>query len=215
MPCPSHPTRVRHPHPGPPQTAYVTDPLSPGGGPTPRGPAAADVLASAWWVPLILGVLNVVVALIVLIEPHNSLLAIALVLGIYLVIAGILSLLAGLSRSSERGIVIGFAILAILAGVFVIARPGSAVHGIRIVFGIYLLISGLAHLAMALVQEGDRWSNIIRGALELLGGIIFLAAPKLGLAAVALLVGIYLLIRGALEIALALSLREAGPETSG
>jgi uncharacterized membrane protein HdeD (DUF308 family) len=159
-----------------------------------------------------LGVLNVVVALIVLIEPHNSLLAIALVLGIYLVIAGIFNLMAGLARSSQRGIVVGFAILAILAGVFVIARPGSAVHGIRIVFGIYLLIAGLAHLAMASVQEGDRWANIIRGALELLGGIIFLAAPKLGLAAVALFIGIYLLIRGALEIALAFSLRQGRRE---
>jgi uncharacterized membrane protein HdeD (DUF308 family) len=188
----------------------MTDPLSSGAGPVPpRGPAAADVLASAWWVALLLGGLNLVAGLVVLIEPHNSLLAIALVVGIYLVIAGILALMAGFSRSRDRGVVIAFAILAIIAGAFVIARPGSAVHGVRIVFGIYLVISGFAHLGTAAVMSGDRLSEILRGALELIAGIVFLVAPKLGLGAVALFFGIYLLVRGALEVTVALALREA------
>jgi uncharacterized membrane protein HdeD (DUF308 family) len=102
-----------------------------------------------------------------------------------------------------------FAILAIVAGAFVIARPGSAVHGVRIVFGIYLLISGLAHLGLGMTMSGSRRAEIVRGVLEVIAGIVFLAAPKLGLAAVALFLGIYLLIRGALEITVAFGLREA------
>lgn len=194
----------------------VSDPLSPSGfGATPpRGPAAAEVLARAWWIPLVAGLLNLIAGLVILIEPHNSLLAIALVLGIYLVIAGILTLIAGLARPRDRGIVIAFAILAIIAGAFVIARPGSAVHGVRIVFGLYLLISGLAHLGSVVFESGNRGQEILRGSLEVIGGIVFLAAPKLGLAAVALFLGIYLLIRGALEVTLALALREAKHETN-
>jgi uncharacterized membrane protein HdeD (DUF308 family) len=188
----------------------VTDPLASSGlGAPPRGPASADVLARAWWIPLVSGLLNLIAGLVILIEPHNSLLAIALVLGIYLVIAGILTLIAGFSRPGDRGVVIAFAILAIIAGAFVIARPGSAVHGVRIVFGLYLLISGFAHFGMAAMDSTHRGREIMRGALELIAGIVFLAAPKLGLAAVALFFGIYLLIRGALEVAVALALREA------
>lgn len=194
----------------------MSDPLSPGAGvPPPRGPASLEELAKAWWVPLVTGVINVIAALVVLIEPHNSLLAIALVLGIYLVIAGVLALAAGLSSSTHRGLLIGFSVLAVVAGAFVIARPGSAVHGVRIVFGIYLLASGLAHLWVATMMTGDRRGEIVRGILELIGGLVFLFAPKLGLAAVALFIGIYLLLRGALEITVAMTLREARKEARG
>ncbi len=191
----------------------MSDPLSAGvGGPPPRGPASAAELARAWWVPLVTGLLNVIAGLVVLIEPHNSLLAIALVLGIYLVIAGIFALATGVASTAHRGLLISFAILAVVAGAFVIGRPGSAVHGVRIVFGIYLVISGLVHVWMALRMIGDRRGEIVRGLLELIAGIVFLAAPKLSLAAVALFLGIYLLVRGALEITVSMALRHAHNE---
>jgi uncharacterized membrane protein HdeD (DUF308 family) len=167
------------------------------------------MVADAWWVPLVTGILNLIAGLVVLIEPHNSLLAIALVVGIYLVIAGLLTLMAGLARSRDRWLILVFGVLAVIAGAFVIARPGSAVHGVRIVFGIYLLISGLAHLGLAASIQGDRRAEIVRGVLELIGGVVFLAAPKIGLAAVALFFGIYLLMRGILEVVLAFGLRGA------
>jgi uncharacterized membrane protein HdeD (DUF308 family) len=136
-------------------------------------------------------------------------LAIALVLGIYLVIAGIFALVAGAGSAPHRGVVIAVGLLAIVAGAFVIARPGSAVHGVRIVFGIYLLLSGLAHLWLGARMSGSRSGEILRGVLEVIAGIVFLVSPKLSLAAVALFLGIYLLLRGAVEIAAALALREA------
>ena len=163
----------------------------------PRGPASTEDLLRAWWVPLVTGVITVIAGLVVLIEPHNSLLAIALVLGIYLVIAGVFALATGIAATSHRGAVIAFAVLAIVAGIFVIARPGSAVHGVRIVFGIYLIASGLAHLWVASMSSDERRGNMIRGVLEVVAGLVFLFAPKLGLAAVALFLGLYLLIRGA------------------
>jgi uncharacterized membrane protein HdeD (DUF308 family) len=184
----------------------VSDPAS---GMSPSDRAAAETLASIWWIPLLSGALAVIAGLVVLIEPHSSLLAVALVIGIYLVIAGIFVVAGGLARSAERWVPVVFGILAILAGIFVIARPGSAVHGVRIVFGIFLLLSGLAHLALAASLHGDRRNEIVRGVLELVAGIVFLAAPKLGLAALALFFGVYLLLRGALDLTLAFGLRDA------
>ncbi|MFZ0041557.1 MAG: DUF308 domain-containing protein [Solirubrobacteraceae bacterium] len=184
----------------------MSDPVQ---GLSPDDREAAETLASVWWVPLLSGVLTVIAGLVVLIEPHNSLLAIALVIGIYLVIAGIFLVAGGFARVDNRGIAIAFGLLAVIAGIFVIARPGSAVHGVRIVFGIFLVISGIAHLALAASIHGDRRTEIVRGLLELVAGIVFLAAPKLGLAAVALFFGVYLLLRGILELMLAFALRGA------
>ncbi len=185
-------------------------PTHPGGGAT-RGPASAEDLLRAWWVPLLVGVVNVIAALVVLIEPHNSLVAIAVVLGIYLLLAGIALIVAGFARPDPSQGWLAFALgaLAIVAGIFVIVRPGSAVHGVRIVFGIYLVLAGALHLGLAVFAAGDRLGEGLRGALDLVGGLVFLFAPKLGLAALALFVGIYLLLRGAVEIAVAVELRAA------
>jgi uncharacterized membrane protein HdeD (DUF308 family) len=182
----------------------------------PEGPASAETLLRAWWVPLLVGVVNLIAALVVLIEPHNSLKAIAVVLGIYLLLAGIMLGVTGLARAEATRGWWAFALgaLAVIAGIFVILRPGSAVHGVRIVFGIYLLLAGGAHLGIAAFAVGNRAGEVLRGALDLIGGLVFLFAPKLGLAALALFVGIYLLIRGAVEIALAVELRSALHDTS-
>ena len=177
----------------------------------PRGPASTEDLLRAWWVPLLVGVVNLIAALVVLIEPHNSLVAIAVVLGIYLLLAGIALIVAGFARPDPNRGWLAFALgaLAVIAGIFVIARPGSAVHGVRIVFGIYLVLAGAAHLGLAVFAAGNRMGEVLRGALDLIGGLVFLFAPKLGLAALALFVGIYLILRGAIEIAVAVELRAA------
>ncbi len=208
-----HPVRVRRIHPPAIDTAPVTDPAS-GRGPartTPRPSSDLQALLSAWWVPLVWGLLNLIAALVVLIEPHNSLLAIAVVLGIYLVIVGLLIAAAGWSRTADRWVVVGIGVLAVVAGIFVIARPGSAVHGVRIVFGIYLVIAGAVHLWTGLQVRRERY-QLVFGGLELVAGLVFLFAPKLGLTALALFVGIYLLLRAVLELGLALALRSAKRE---
>jgi uncharacterized membrane protein HdeD (DUF308 family) len=176
-----------------------------------EGPASAETLLHAWWVPLLIGVVNVIAALVVLLEPHNSLVAIAVVLGIYLLLAGIALIVAGFARPNPSQGWLAFALgaLAILAGIFVILRPGSAVHGVRIVFGIYLVLAGAGHLGLAVFAVGDRIGEVLRGALDVVGGLVFLFAPKLGLAALALFVGVYLILRGGVEIAVAVELRAA------
>jgi uncharacterized membrane protein HdeD (DUF308 family) len=178
----------------------------------PQGPASAEDLLRAWWVPLLVGVVNIIAALVVLIEPHNSLVAITVVLGIYLILAGLALIVAGFARPDPNQGWLAFALgaLAVIAGIFVMVHPGSAVHGVRIIFGIYLLLAGAAHIGLSLFAAGNRLGEVLRGALDVVGGLVFLFAPKLGLAALALFVGIYLILRGAVEIAVAVELRAAG-----
>lgn len=166
-----------------------------------------QMVTRSWWVPLIAGALSLIAGLVVLIEPHGSLLAVTVVVGIYLVIAGIVFFAAGFATESHRWWIVGLGLVTVIAGVLVIAHPDSAVNGVRILLGICLLASGLFHLVMAAMIEGERRVEIVRGLLELIGAIVLLVVPKLGLAALALLVGIYLLLRGILEVVLAFELR--------
>jgi uncharacterized membrane protein HdeD (DUF308 family) len=169
----------------------------------PRGQPAQDDAFRAWWPPLIAAGLNLIAALVVLIAPDTSLLAVALILGIYLLIAGVLVIASAATPGPGRWLVVALGVLAVLAGIFVIVRPGSAVHGVRIVFGIYLVISGIAHLVAMTHEDSDRFVEFLRGALGLIAGLVFLFAPKLGLTALALFVGVYLLVQAAVDVTIA------------
>jgi uncharacterized membrane protein HdeD (DUF308 family) len=141
----------------------------------------SEMLTRPWWVPLMAGALSLIAGLVVLIEPHGSLLAVTVVVGIYLVIAGIVFLLAGFAQESHRWLILVLGLLTVIAGVLVTAHPDSAVNGVRILLGICLLVSGLFHLVMAVMIEGERRVEIVRGLLELIGAIVLLLVPKLGL----------------------------------
>ncbi len=168
-----------------------------------HGAPTQDDPFRAWWPPLIAGGLNLIAALVVLISPHTSLLLVALILGIYLLIAGVLVILSAAAPGPGRWLVVALGVLAVIAGIFVIVRPGSAVHGVRIVFGIYLVISGIAHLLAVTRDDSDRLVEFLRGALGLIAGLVFLFAPKLGLTALALFVGVYLLVQAAVDVTIA------------
>lgn len=170
-----------------------------------------DGMRAGWLVPLVAGALNLIAALVVLIEPHGSLTAITVVLGIYLVIAGIIVVTSATAADPNRLFAVILGVLAVIAGIFVILHPGSAITTVRIVFGIYLLITGIVRLLAARREQRDRFTDVLPGVLSVIAGLVFLFAPKLGLSALALFVGVYLLIRAAVDLAVAWELhRQAG-----
>jgi hypothetical protein len=99
--------------------------------------------------------------------------------------------LSGLAAPAHRWLVVTLGVLAIVAGGFVVVRPGSAVHGARIVFGSFLLIAGCTHLGAAALVSTDRLGEAMRARSTSSRASSFLFAPKLGLAALALFVAVY------------------------
>ncbi len=173
----------------------------------------SDSPLRSWWAAALLGLLSLAAGLVVLIEPHTSLKAVAVVIGIYLVLLGIGIIGVGLQLPTRRGLVIAAGVLAIVAGVFVIARPGSALHGVRIVLGIYLLAVACVHFATAVLDRFNRRTDIVRGLVDLAGAIVLLVIPGLGLAAFAVIVGLYLLVSAVLEFLAAYILYQAQHQT--
>ncbi len=155
-----------------------------------------------WRVPLVIGILNLIAAIVILVEPHGTLTAITVVAGIYLLLLGIVIAAGGFSLEPTNWGVVALGVLAILGGIFVIIHPGSTLHGVRIVLGIYLVIAGVWRLLVGFKERGDqgRDRDLINGAIDLVAGLVLLFAPSLGLTAVAIIFGIYLILRGLLDL---------------
>jgi uncharacterized membrane protein HdeD (DUF308 family) len=98
-------------------------------------------------------------------------------------------------------------ILWILLGLFVLqARYDSAV-AIGFLVGIWLLFGGVTEFVEAAVVEGWKWLHVVLGVLFVLGGIAALLSPFQTFMVLASLIGIFLIIKGAFDFALALTVR--------
>jgi len=80
-----------------------------------------------WWLVVLVGVLSIVAGVIILFEPGSSLATLAVIAGIFLLLDGILELVASFMRSTtNRGLVALLGVLTAVIGVLLIRHPSAA-----------------------------------------------------------------------------------------
>jgi uncharacterized membrane protein HdeD (DUF308 family) len=169
-------------------------------------------LGRLWLLPVVDGSVSLIVGLLALVLPRESLATIAVLLGVGLVLLGGLRVATALfvdEPGSPRLAGAAIGAIAMLAGVLVIARPGGAVTGVAIVIGCWSIVVGAVVLSQAVVVRTDRWLNLARAVVDIGVGVLLVAWPDIALTTLAVVAGLYLMWRGAIEIALGVTLRRA------
>jgi len=100
--------------------------------------------------PVLLGALAFIAGLIVIRHPGGSLTLIALAVGIYLVLAGILRLVSAFEAISGRGWLIVGALFDIAIGALIVAWPKFGITSFAVLVGIALLLRGTLDCISAL-----------------------------------------------------------------
>jgi uncharacterized membrane protein HdeD (DUF308 family) len=99
---------------------------------------------------LLVGILAVIAGLIVIRHPGQSLELIALAVGIYLVLAGILRFVVALQLPVARAYSLAVALIDLAAGIVLVAWPSFGVTTFAVVFGIVLLLRGVGEVVVGL-----------------------------------------------------------------
>ncbi len=111
----------------------------------PAGSRVAGVLA---------GALAMIAGVIVLRHPGGSVLVVALAVGIYLILAGVLRLVGAAEASGGRGWLVLGALVDLAFGILIVAWPEFGITTLAIVLGIVLIVRGLALVVIAFVLRG-------------------------------------------------------------
>jgi uncharacterized membrane protein HdeD (DUF308 family) len=167
-----------------------------------------------WKAFLIEGILLVILGLAAMIVPPLASLAVTIFLGWMFLISGI----AGLVLTFWARQMPGFwwsllsAVLAIGAGIILLAQPVQGTLTLTIVVGAYFLAEGVTTIMYALEHRRElsqRWSwLLVAGIMDLLiAAVIIAGLPGSAVWAIGLLVGINLLFGGASLIGVALAAR--------
>src|SRR5258705_10372332 len=168
-----------------------------------------------WKAFLIEGILLMILGLAAMIAPPLAGLAVTIFLGWMFLISGI----AGLALTFWARPMPGFwwslisAILAVGAGIILLAQPVQGTLTLTIVVGAYFLAEGVATIMYALEHRkelSERWGWLLTAGIMdiLVAGFIIAGLPGSALWALGFLVGITMLFGGATLIGMALAARK-------
>jgi uncharacterized membrane protein HdeD (DUF308 family) len=164
-----------------------------------------------WWVPVAVGALAILAGILALAWPRPTLLLIGICFGVYLIFAGVGSLVSAFGDTAEstflRVVDAILGLITLLAGLILFVRPGASVVTAALVLGFWFLIAGTLQLARGFAVPEHRAFNIAFGLLGIVAGVIVLAQPQIGVVTLVWIVGIAFIVRGVIAIALGLGLR--------
>jgi uncharacterized membrane protein HdeD (DUF308 family) len=162
----------------------------------------------SWGTLLALGIVALVFGIVVLANIWASVRLVAIFAGLFLLFAGVLQFVrAGGAQQRAGKIVAG--IVAVVAGILLIAWPEASVKTVAVIVGVSFLIWGIVWAVAALVDRGEEGWGVAFGFGVLLAiiGVVVVAWPGPTIAVLMILVGLNAVLFGVASIAQAIAIR--------
>lgn len=170
-----------------------------------RTPDAGEAPGWTWWLLLLVAMCTLAVGVLLLVAPHRTLSTLAVILGIYLLVVGAIWIGVGIGVKEVRGVGVLRGVLALIAGAIAIRHPSDSITVLALAFGIFLMVAGVFELVAAIEDAERRAWRILEGLVDLAVGILIVSWPQFGVYTFAIVLGISLIVRGAVEAWLALA----------
>ncbi len=155
---------------------------------------------------LFTGILMVLLGIFMCFNPVETLIAVALYLGIIFVVIGAAYFMASFSVKSGWYLAIG--LLDIIVGVIMISNLGLSVATLPMIFALWCLAAGAVQMMVAYQYRKAGYPSkwlCVSGVLGVIFGILLLAYPIVGSLTLALIFGLYVILYGLADIAQAVS----------
>ncbi|MFD0372423.1 HdeD family acid-resistance protein [Streptomyces sp. NPDC127114] len=154
---------------------------------------------------------TLVPGVMVLVWPEATLHVLAVLIGVYLLVIGGFRFVAVFGRDSDRvpGLIV--AVLYVLGGVLCLRNPLQTIAVLSLIVGAVWLVSGIVTLYTAVATKNMPHRGIVMAvaALGIVAGIVVLALPTESARALTRLLGLWLVLLGLAETAVALAWRAA------
>ena len=182
-------------------------------------PDGADVLARAsrhWGWMMAFGIISLVVGVAVLAWPGRTLIVVAVLFGIQLVVTGIFRFVAAFASEDLTGgtrvLLAVLGVLSLIIGLYAVRHVLVTLLALALLLGIYWIVNGAVELFMALSAPGvpGRGWTVVVGVLSVLAGLLVLVYPAISLLTLVVVLSVWLLVLGLMEITLAIRARSAG-----
>ncbi len=178
------------------------------------GEDVLQVVGRSWGWVLFFGIATLILGLLIVIHPRDTVYAFAIVLGIWLFVVGLFRIVAAIAEdedtAGQRWLGAALGLFAVIVGVLFLRHTDETVATLAFLIGLFWLIGGIIEFFTAYSDRGSdtRGFRIGMGILGFAAGLITLVWPHVTLAVVVWIMGIWLIIYALLEIVLSMQLRK-------
>jgi len=168
-----------------------------------------------WWIFLLQGIAAIILGLMFITAPGETLLAVIPFLGFYWLILGVLALVRTfVDRSIPWIWSLLSGIVGVLAGILVLRHPLLAALTVPTAFVIILGVQGLVMGVLDIIAgfQGGGIGSFILGALSIIVGLLLLSSPIAAAVAAPFVFGVLLLVEGVALVVWAFRVRSQPAE---
>jgi uncharacterized membrane protein HdeD (DUF308 family) len=170
-------------------------------------PESARQVKAVWWVFFILGLITTILGVFVIIRPFTGAVGLAILIAATLIVAGIADII-GAAQWRHPWVPIVWGVLSIAAGIAALAWPDITLWALAVLIGIVLIVRGALRTVASIAGRGPLWGFwLIVGLVELAAGVLAMAWPEITIFALAVVIGIDLVIVGVAAMAFAFRTR--------
>jgi uncharacterized membrane protein HdeD (DUF308 family) len=175
----------------------------------------SDVTHRIWISAILFGALAVILGVVMLVWPGPSIVVAAALFGVYLVMSGvamvILAFALPAASGASRFLYFISGAVSVILGILAFRHfgEGYAILLLAIWIAVGFIFRGVSAVALAISYPrfpGRGWS-IFFGIISMLAGVVVLAYPFDSIVTLALVVGIWLIILGVMEVISAFGMR--------
>ncbi len=176
----------------------------------------ADMVARIgrhWGWALAFGIITLLTGIAALVWPGRTLLVVAVLFGVQLIVMGIFRFAAAFASEDltggTRALLAVLGVLSLIIGLYAVRHVLITLLALALLLGIFWIVSGAVELFTALSHREMRargW-NAVMGIFSVLAGIVVLAYPGISLLVLAVVLSIWLLVFGAMQITVAFRIR--------
>jgi uncharacterized membrane protein HdeD (DUF308 family) len=171
------------------------------------------MVGKSWGWVLFFGIVTLILGVLVVIKPRDTIYAFAILLGIWLFVAGLFRIVMAIADHEDtngtRWLMAVLGLLSVIIGILFLRHTDETVTTLAFLIGLFWVVGGIIEFFNAYSDHGSpaRGFRIVMGILAFAAGIVTLVWPHLTLNVLAVIMGIWLILYGVLEIALSLQVR--------
>jgi len=166
-----------------------------------------------WWAVVLRGVAALIFGLVALIWPPSAVAALVLLFGAWAFADGIFNVIAAIreARTGRRwGSLLIEGIVSLIVGIVTFFLPAATALSLVLLIAAWSLITGIAEIVAAIRLRNHiqhEWLLGLSGLLSVALGVLFFLRPAIAAVTIAVWIGAYAVLFGALLIALGFRLR--------
>ena len=154
----------------------------------------------SFWL-LLISLILILSGIYVLFNPITALVASAMVVGVVFILLGVGYLMA--FREKKSSVFLALGVLDLIIGVLFLSNIGISAANMPVILGLWILFNGIAEIVMGWEMRADQDSMwkifFFGGILGVIFSLLIFAMPVIGVVTITVVIGLYLIIYGALE----------------